>query len=426
MKIALVAFEFPPDTAGGGIGTYMEQATRCLTQAGHQVEVFAASPQREGTFDHAGARLNLTKTNSIHDFGELVLPAFRERHRAVGFDVVESPDYFADGRAIRAAFPDLPHVVKMHTPLELLHELAVCSGSALGAWRFHVRQLQAALQRIFRGKRPSPWQRFRPDIPIRSHWEKIEWKNALSADLVVSPSNSLRDWVVKRWGVPLEKTAVVPYPYEPAQKLLECPPGAGGKAVGYFGRLEHRKGMRLLAEMVPMVLEAVPDAKFRLVGGTSEHPGRLEPFRDYLQRKWKKYAGSIEFVGRVPLRQMPEEFSKVGICVFPSLWENFPNVCLEAMSAGRAVVGSSQGGMADIIQSGESGILASPESPQEFATATIRLLQDEKLRCELGGRAREAILANYSPILIEQNMVKEFGNTIKMSSLARNFHRKAD
>ena len=411
MKIALVAFEFPPDTAGGGIGTYMEQATRCLTQAGHQVEVFAASPQREGTFDHAGARLNLTKTNSIHDFGELVLPAFRERHRAVGFDVVESPDYFADGRAIRAAFPDLPHVVKMHTPLELLHELAVCSGSAIGAWRFHVRQFQAALQKISRGKRPSPWQRFRPDIPIRSHWEKIERENAQAADLVVSPSNSLRAWVVSRWGIPLEKTAVVPYPYEPAQKLLECAPGSGGKSVGYFGRLEHRKGMRLLAEMVPMVLEAVPEAKFRLVGGTSEHSGRLEPYRDYLQRKWRKYADSITFVGRVPLSKMPEEFSKVGICVFPSLWENFPNVCLEAMSAGRAVVGSSQGGMADMIQSGESGILASPESTQEFATAIIRLLQDERSRSQMGLHAREKILQNYNFHVVEKQMIEQFNRT---------------
>jgi glycosyltransferase involved in cell wall biosynthesis len=341
----------------------------------------------------------------------LVLPAFRERHHAVGFDVVESPDYFADGRAIRAAFPDLPHVVKMHTPLELLHELAVCPGSAVGGWRFHVRQFHAALQKISRGKRPSPWQGFHPDIPIRSHWEKIERENAQAADLVVSPSNSLRAWVVSRWGIPLEKTAVVPYPYEPVPELLKCTPRSGGKTVGYFGRLEHRKGMRLLAEMVPILLEAVPDAKFRLVGGTSEHPGRLEPYRDYLQREWRKYADSIEFVGRVPLSQIPNEFSKVGVCVFPSVWENFPNVCLEAMSAGRAVVGSSQGGMADMIQSGESGILSSPESAEEFASAIIPLLQDQNLRLQMGLKAKKRILQNYSYHKVEKQMIEQFNRT---------------
>jgi glycosyltransferase involved in cell wall biosynthesis len=326
----------------------------------------------------------------------------------VGFDVVESPDYFADGRAIRAAFPDLPHVVKMHTPLELLHELAVCPGSAVGGWRFHVRQFQAALQKISRGKRPSPWQGFHPDIPIRSHWEKIERENARGADLVVSPSNSLRDWVVARWGIPREKTAVVPYPYEPVPELLKCPPGSGGKTVGYFGRLEHRKGMRLLAEMVPMVLEAVPEAKFRLVGGTSEHPGRLEPYRDYLQRKWRKYADSITFVGRVPLSQIPNEFSKVGVCVFPSLWENFPNVCLEAMAAGRVVVGSSRGGMADMIESGENGVLASPDSPKEFAEALIELVNNSQRRESMGLIARKTILEKYNFQLIAWLMSQNY------------------
>jgi glycogen(starch) synthase len=396
VKIALVAYEFPPDSSGGGIGTYMGQAVRCLAKAGHQVEVFAASTKREGRFAEGGATVNLVRTASIHDFGDLVLPVFRERHSVMGFDVVESPDYFADGRAIRAAFPDLPHVVKMHTPLELLHELAVCRGTISGACRYHWRQVCMAFQKVARCKRPSPWRRFRPDFPIRSHWEDIERENARRADLVVSPSTALRDWVVERWEIPKERTAVVPYPYEPTKDLLACQPGSGGKTVGYFGRLEHRKGMELLANVVPMVLRAVPDAKFRLVGGSTEHPGRLEPYEKYLKRRWAYYLPSIEFVGRVPLDQMPAEFSKVGVCVFPSLWENFPNVCLEAMAAGRAVVGSSRGGMADMMESGKNGFLFSPNTPVQLIEAASQLLKDSNLRKSLGIQAQKTIITKYN------------------------------
>ena len=420
LRIALVAFEFPPDTAGGGIGTYMGQAVRCLVQAGHQVEVFASSTKREGRFAEVGATVNLIKTGSIHDFGDLVLPVFRERHSVVGFDVVESPDYFADGRAIRAAFPDLPHVVKMHTPLELLHELAVCPGTPSGACRFHWRQMRAAFQRVIRCKRPLPWRIFRPDIPIRSHWEDIERENARRADLVVSPSTSLRDWVVERWGIPRERTVVVPYPYEPNENLLACQPGAGGKMVGYFGRLEHRKGMEVLAEVVPMVLRAVPDAKFRLVGGSTEHPGRLEPYEKYLKRRWADFLPSIEFVGRVPLDRMPEEFSKVCVCVFPSLWENFPNVCLEAMSASRAVVGSSRGGMADMIESGKNGFLVSPKIHNDFAEVIIRLLEDFKLNEAIAISARKTILMQYSQDKILKNLQTSYINAI----INKNEHKK--
>lgn len=412
MKIALVAYEYPPDTVGGGIGTYMGQAVRCLAKAGHQVEVFAASTIREGRFAEGGASINLIKTGSIHDFGDLALPVFRERHSVVGFDVVESPDYFADGRAIRAAFPDLPHVVKMHTPLELLHELAVCPGSLSGACRYHWRQLCVAIQKVAHGKRPAPWQRFRPDIPIRSHWEDIERENARRADLVVSPSTSLRDWVVKRWGIPRDRTAVVPYPYEPNENLLGCQPGTGGKTVGYFGRLEHRKGMEVLAEVVPMVLRAVPDAKFRLVGGSTEHPGRLEPYEKYLKRRWADFLPSIEFVGRVPLDRMPEEFSKVGVCVFPSLWENFPNVCLEAMAAGRAVVGSLRGGMADMIESGKNGFLATPDFAWEFADAIIELTINPDLQKLLGIEARKKINQKYSYLETEINHLASYQKAI--------------
>ncbi|MEH2108257.1 glycogen/starch synthase [Nostoc sp.] len=49
MKIAFISYEYPPDTAYGGIATYLYQAARVLQQRGHLVEVFAGSTYRTTT-----------------------------------------------------------------------------------------------------------------------------------------------------------------------------------------------------------------------------------------------------------------------------------------------------------------------------------------------------------------------------------------
>ena len=66
---------------------------------------------------------------------------------------------------------------------------------------------------------------------------------------------------------------------------------------------------------------------------------------------------------------MHKEYAKVAVCVFPSIWENFPNVCLEAMSAGRGIAASWNGGMAEMLDAGHCGLPFPPNSPQRLAQA---------------------------------------------------------
>ena len=92
---------------------------------------------------------------------------------------------------------------------------------------------------------------------------------------------------------------------------------------------------------------------------------------------------------------MPAEYSRVDICVFPSYWDNFPNVCLEAMAGARAVVGSSAGGMAEMLADG-AGLLVEPRSPDQLADAVIRFLRSPELRRSCGEKARKVVLERYS------------------------------
>jgi len=58
MKIALVSYEYPPDTSYGGISTYVYQAAHMLVKAGHLVEVFTASPTRTGSCQESGINVH--------------------------------------------------------------------------------------------------------------------------------------------------------------------------------------------------------------------------------------------------------------------------------------------------------------------------------------------------------------------------------
>jgi glycogen(starch) synthase len=125
MRIALISYEFPPDTAFGGIGTYAGQAATLLAQRGHQVEVFAASAKRAGHFADGPIALNLIGEMDRAKCPAAIAQVCAERHAVRPFAVAESPECFAEGHVIRQAHPNLPLIIKLHTPSEMLERLEI-------------------------------------------------------------------------------------------------------------------------------------------------------------------------------------------------------------------------------------------------------------------------------------------------------------
>ena len=143
-------------------------------------------------------------------------------------------------------------------------------------------------------------------------------------------------------------------------------------------------------------MKQCPQAQFRFVGEAQASPDPTLNMEQYLKRDLSAHLANCEFVGKVPLDSIPQMLRETDICVFPSLWENFPLVCLEAMSAGRGVVGSRAGGMAEMLDGGNAGRLASPRRPEELAAAIVELLQNPSLRAQLGQTARQRVLTEYN------------------------------
>jgi trehalose synthase len=79
-----------------------------------------------------------------------------------------------------------------------------------------------------------------------------------------------------------------------------------------------------------------------------------------------------------------------------SLAEGFGLTVTEAMVKGRAVVASSVGGLRDQVTHGVDGLLADPHDLAEVRAALTTLLDDPRLRGELGERARASVLERYT------------------------------
>ncbi len=376
MHIAFVNYEYPPETPNGGIATYVQQAARMLHARGHDVEVFAGSLTRNAVIETEGIRIHRVHVGKRPEFAARVVSAFAERHRAAPFDVMEGPDYDGDARFVAEQTPDLALVVRLHTPAYLATTL---NDTSAASFPFD--------DNVTVSLAPLP-------LPDYDRSQDAAYSHALHADVITAPSQAIRDVVCRDWGLLPDQITVYPNVYQPAPALLALPLDSLSRQVTYLGRLEHRKGVITLAHAIPAILQRAPDVRFRFIGRALVSPDPSLDMREYLRRLLASYAPAVTLEMPVPLEEIPTILGEAEVCVFPSLWENFPGVCLEAMAAGRGIVGSLAGGMAEMLQE-DTGLLIAPNSPQQIAKAVLYLLEYPDKRRQMGERARKRLLSVY-------------------------------
>lgn len=190
--------------------------------------------------------------HEIHkvDFAQPIVQMFADRHRKIGFDVLEGPDYDADSRLAVQLVPDIPLVVKLHTPWAILNQFK-----------------KPSLEEVVRKKISLYRRGINP-------WVDMERAHALTADEIAAPSQSIGSKLIKLWRLNPQKVNVFPLPYIPSPESLNIPVNTLTNTVSFIGRLEIRKGVMDLALAIPLILAKHPQTKFRFVGATS---GTLNP-----------------------------------------------------------------------------------------------------------------------------------------------------
>lgn len=374
MKILFVSNEYPPDTGFGGIGTYTRQAAEGLAARGHAVLVLCRSVsgpfRREvqnrvtvcripaGSYPLPGGRIFFLfrKACYRHLPQSLVRLAWANsvfEHCAglinggTGFDIIEYPECGAEGYRLRNT--GIPAVARLHTP-----------------WDF-VRRFDALKEPLF-------------DVKLQSYLERSSARHAAA---VSCPSHALADILARRWN--LRSVAVYPNPIA----TRSCSPTSGGGWI-YVGRIERRKGVHVLIRAYAQLCTNRSPPPLLLLGRPYGTGADGRPYGDSIRELLVQLgvAERVRWIEGVPQQDVCGYLCQSSVAFFPSLWENCPYACLEAMAHGLAVVASSCGGFGEIIASGKNGFLVPAEDADGLACLMRRLCDEPGLASALGSAAR--------------------------------------
>jgi glycogen synthase len=402
MRIAYISYEYPPDIGQGGIATYTYQVAIMMQERGHDVEVFCGSYNRNETEKYKSVLTHRILITNVSHFRKKVVEKFSERQSVRPFDIIESPEINGNGYEIKKAFPNIPLTVKLHTP-------AVLQIRILNTYVPLIQKVRFITGALLRGRVDlGYWSRH-----DKNQYNDIDYQTTQVAECISAPSMDMKKWAVNFWRIPTDKIELIPNPYLPDNRLLEIPIESNNGIITFHGKLNVHKGMVVLSEVIPKVLNKCPGIKFRLAGKDDLSHIKGVSMKTFLEYKLNKYLEHIEFTGPLSLDEIPEFLSKSDICVFPSIWDNFPLVCLEAMSAGRAIVAGNRGGMRDMLEETNAGILIDPSKPEKIASEIIKLIKNPEFRFELGIKARRRVLTEYGADIIGKKMEEIYDKSIQ-------------
>ena len=384
MKLAFYSpgFHFGSE---GGIATYTRHLGHALSELGHEVHVLTPGLSTEVERD---GPVTLHRAYTGHfPLVDRLIPgagascrvgaAMRRLVARYGLDLVEFPNW--EGLGVEYSLRrSAPLVVRLHT--SSLESQAIDGGRPGYSGMWDVR---------------------------RERW------TALTADLLVTHSRAHRDRMAAELSIDPERIFVVPHGIPVHPEFERDTPRDGELTVVYLGRMEKRKGTLDLLGAIPEVLREVPQARFNFIGADRPHcPGGRTHVR-FVDEEFPGHVRErIRFLGRLPTDEVDRRLQAADLFVAPSLYESFGLIFLEAMRWGTPVVGTTAGGIPEIIHDGESGTLVPPNDPQALASAMIALLKDDGLRFRIGQAGRRRVETMFSSAIMARRVAELYGQAV--------------
>ncbi len=369
MSRVLVSREYPP-APGGGIGTYATQVVRAHLAAGDTVHVLTqAWPGAPG----AAERL-LDGRLVVHRlpvewpgwlFGTRAHPALPPMARAA-WDAGGAAACFAVQVAERleqlVATEPIAVIEAPEYEAPLWHHLRHRTGGPPCLIHLHS---PSALIALANGEGA--------ELPVTAAIDAREADCIRAADGLICPSRYLAGQVADRFGVPIERIAVIRYPLDDGTAILRSAETWAQGSILYAGRLELRKGVLEWLEAAVALADRDPSLRFDFVG--ADHLDfQLGHGGDAAARVPARLRHRFTFHDPRPRHALGELLARARLAIVPSRWENFPYTCIEAMASGLPVVVTPAGGMAEMVRHGATGWIAATPRPADLAAAVREAL----------------------------------------------------
>lgn len=380
LHICIVSKEAPPFAGSGGVGTLYYHLASELLLMGHRVSFVV--PSGEDSI-HRQGRLSVyfTKLQTFPqpetdggfagniDWSLSALAKLASIHREHRIDVVDSALWDTETLSFslleRSRRP--PLVVRLVTPFAVT--------AKINDWNPSEKQLG-----FFMEAERSLIRNADAVIPIS---DKI-------ASTISREYGLTRDerWSMGHCGIAYWPTFDVNEGYGEFPELgaLNAGEMASAKLVVFIGRLERRKGIDIILDAATDILASAPDAVIVLAGRDQED--WASRFRDKLPPALHRRLVPLGEISDV----LREKLLAHAYCVlFPSRYESFGLVPLEAFVHGTPVIACAAGAIPEVVEEGRSGLLVAPDGSAALAAATVRLLNDAALREYLSNGARRRV-----------------------------------
>jgi glycosyltransferase involved in cell wall biosynthesis len=245
---------------------------------------------------------------------------------------------------------------------------------------------------------------------------QAEWWLTFEAWRIITCSNYMAWEVETYFGAPQNKVDVIPNGVDPRRfdalrgqdlsefRLQYAQPDE--PIVYYVGRMVPEKGLSVLIDAVPQVLQDWPGVKFVLAGGG----GYANDLKE--QANALGVQGNVIFPGRISDEVRDQLFMVANCAVFPSLYEPFGIVALEAMAAGVPVVVSDVGGLSEVVELHETGIKVHPDDPGSLAWGILHTLRNPHWSAQRVQNAEGVVRNQYNWHRIADMTLKTYERTV--------------
>ena len=228
----------------------------------------------------------------------------------------------------------------------------------------------------------------------------------------IVPSSVIGKHMAEDFGVPLENMRLIPRSVDLEKYFFRSlsAPSKKELIVAVIGRITPIKGQLYFLKAMAKIVRSMPYVKAWVVGGVS--PGKhnyMEELEVWVRRLG--LSGVVEFLGN--RRDIPQLLSKIDVLVMPSIAEEaFGRVIVEAQAIGVPVVATKVGGVVEIIDDGQDGLLVYPKDHEGLADAILKILKDPSFAQALAQKARKKVEEKFSLEKMAQETLKVYADAL--------------